>query len=378
MKILSTIKLILISCAWGLLVGGLVLFFMPNSKLSFNWQVAQDMFDFYKQQKASKNAELKTDKLTIENFSLAQAVEKTSPSVVSINAFRGRVRTDARLPSSQRVVDTFVSVGSGVIMTEQGHIVTNYHVIKDASQISANFSNGRKKVIEIVGYDAKTDLAVLKAERTFLPPANFGNSNNLKSGDLVMAIGSPFGGNQSVSLGIVSAIIDQPPFPPKIQTDASINQGNSGGALIDTKGNVVGINQIQLSSKGGGQTGINYAIPIDRVKIIVNEIIKYGRYRRNWLGIESVELIESDHKQYYPELPFGEGFFVKTIESGSPAEIAGLQIRDYIIKVNGKPSGGVAGFYQTFYALDLNAELEVEFYRNGKLQKAVIKLAEKK
>ena len=378
MKLISTLLFIFKSIFWGALIGLSFLFFVPNSKLPFNWQVANDMYNFYLEEKAAREVELKEDKLTVETFSFADAVKKASPSVVSINAFKRRLRSDDRLPSDQKVLDTGVGIGSGIIISSQGHIVTNYHVVKDAIGVSVNLDDGRKKVVSLVGYDQETDLAVLKVDLDGLIPAEFDSSEDLEPGDIVMAIGSPFGRDQSVSLGIVSALVFIPVSSRiQIQTDAAINEGNSGGPLINTEGKVVGLSQITLSSAGGGQTGINYAIPVNSVKKIVEEIINYGKVKRNWLGINGVELLESIHRANFPDVPFGEGIFVDSVETDSPADKAGLQHQDYIMKFNGQDVNGMSSFYQIFHKVPIGASVEVEFYRNGKMMKTQIDLKEK-
>ena len=379
MKLISTLLFIFKSIFWGALIGLSFLFFVPNSKLPFNWEVANDMYKFYLEEKAAKQHESKEEKLTIENFSFSKAVKKASPSVVSINAFKRRLRRDDRLPSDQQVLDTGVGFGSGIIISSQGHIVTNYHVVKDAVGVTVNLDDGRKKVVSLVGFDQETDLAVLKIDLEGLIPAELDSSEDLERGDIVMAIGSPFGRDQSASLGIVSAIVFQPVSSRiRIQTDAAINEGNSGGPLINTLGKVVGISQITLSSAGGGQTGINYAIPINEVKKVVEEILVYGKVKRNWLGISGgTEYIESVHKARYPNLPFGEGIFVVSVESQSPAEKAGLKELDYITKFNGQNVTGMSSFYKIFHEVPIGASVEVEFYRNGKIVKTQIELKER-
>ena len=375
MKQLATLIFILKSIFWGGLFGLTFLFFVPDSKLPFNWQVAQEMFDFYQSEKANRENHEKQDHLTVESFSLSSAVEKASPSVISINVIRSRLRRDSRLAPNQGVLDTAFGIGSAVIMSEQGHIVTNYHVVANADHMKVNFANGRMKFAELVGFDAVTDLAVLKVNLENLRPAELGDSETLKAGDIVMAIGSPFGGNQSVSLGIVSAIAKNP-FPPKIQTDASINQGNSGGALIDSKGRVIGINQIRLSSKGGGQTGINYAIPINQAKKIVEEIIAHGKVRRNWLGISAEEYLEASHAHKLPGIPFGTGFIVANVDKGSPADKVGITKGDFVNGFAGQKISGIHDFYNLFYSTPIDAEVEIEFIRDGQNYKKILKLVE--
>ncbi|MCW8877732.1 MAG: trypsin-like peptidase domain-containing protein [Kangiellaceae bacterium] len=365
------------SIFFGLLVGFFVLFFMPQSKLPFNWQTAKEWYQFYQIQKAEYTKEKNRNQLSIENISFANAVAKASPSVVSLNVFRPkRIRSDSRLAPNQKILDYSVGVGSGVILSNKGYVVTNYHVIDKAESVSINLPDGRRRFVELVGYDVETDIAVLKTDLQGLDSAELATSDDVKKGDIVMAIGSPFGRNQSVSLGIVSAIAYQP-LPPRIQTDAAINNGNSGGALINTSGEVVGINQMILSSAGGGQTGINYAIPISRVKRIVEDIIEYGRVKKNWLGLRLGELPRSAYQRFYPNLEYGSGLVVELVDENSPADIVGIQPGDIIFEFDGKTPSGLAGFYEMFYEVPVGAEVGIRFIRNKKVQLAKIQLFEK-
>ena len=365
------------SIFWGLLIGFSVLFFMPESKLPFNWQTAKDWYQFYQFQKAEYTKEKNQSQLTIENISFANAVEKASPSVVSLNVFRPkRIRSDSRLAPNQKILDYSVGIGSGVILSNKGYLVTNYHVIDKAESVSINLPDGRRRFVELVGYDVETDIAVLKTDLQGLDSAELATSDDVKKGDIVMAIGSPFGRNQSVSLGIVSAIAYEP-LPPKIQTDAAINNGNSGGALINTRGEVVGINQMILSSAGGGQTGINYAIPISRVKRIVEDIIEFGRVKKNWLGLRLGELRRSDYQRFFPNLKYGSGLYVEFVDENSPADKAGIKQGDIIFEFNQVTPTGLAGFYEMFYELPVGAAVDVKYLRNGKTQQAKIQLFEK-
>lgn len=373
-KIFNSIGFVLKCGFWGAFLGFLVLFFMPDSKLTINWGSAQQAWRFI-QQNALENEGNGYPKPSLTNISFSYAVEKAFPSVVSINVFRPRgLRDSEQLAPDEKILDVNVGIGSGVILNQQGYVVTNYHVIANADTITINLADGRKRVVNLIAYDADSDIAVLKTDLPELVEAELETTTEVKTGDIVMAIGSPFGRDQSVSLGIVSAVSFN---PMRIQTDAAINTGNSGGALINSKGAVVGINQWKLSSRGGGQTGLNYAIPINRVKRIAEDLIQFGRVRPNWLGVNAVELKKEYHLRQYPAIKFGTGFFVKDVEANSPALKAGVQPGDFINRFEGQPIKGVASFYRLFFKAPLGKKVEIELIRDGQLVSLPIQLVER-
>ncbi|WP_185964491.1 S1C family serine protease [Aliikangiella marina] len=351
---------------------------MPNSKLSFNWQSAQSAWQFYLQQTQEKTPHEEVPHLNITDISFSEAVQKVSSSVVSINVFRPKgFRDSAQLSSDQRIFDYGVGFGSGVVISKEGYIVTNYHVVANAEQISVNLPDGRKRFTEIIGFDKETDIAVLKTDLSDLTPAVFADSETVDTGDLVMAIGSPFGQNQSVSLGIVSAITYSG-FDPRIQTDAAINSGNSGGALINTRGEVIGINHSKVNLGSSlAQTGVNFAIPIDTVQEIVASIIKIGRFQRNWSGIEATELIQSDHERLFPNIPYKTGFFVRSIVPGSPAAEADLIIGDYVTHLDGIKISGVEAFYRLYTKLPIGKKITLDIIRKNNRMKINVQLRER-
>jgi len=363
---------------WGLLLGFLTLFFMPDSRLSFNWQSAQQAWNYFQvnHQPLAENGK----SFSIKDISFSEAVELASPSVVSITVFRHRLRESDKLAEGEKILERGLGIGSGIILSERGYIVTNYHVIANSDQVSINLQDGRKRLVDIVGYDIETDIAILKTDLSDLVPATLFNSKELKVGDFIMAMGNPLGGKQSVSLGIISAldvIVGTNMFLPLIQTDAAINSGNSGGALINLEGQVLAMNQKILSSRGGGQIGLNYAIPIDRVKKIAESIIMHGRVRQNWFGLSANELTKTKHKERFPEIKFGSGVFVGNIDQNSPAAIAGIKEWDYITRFNEQNFTGVPSFYKIFYATPLGKTVDVELIREGKLLNLTVQLFEK-
>jgi serine protease DegQ len=229
------------------------------------------------------------------------------------------------------------SLGSGVIVSTQGYILTNNHVVEAADEIEVALADGRKAVGKVVGTDSETDLAVIKIDLEKLPAITLGRAEQLKVGDVVLAIGNPFGVGQTVTMGIVSALgrnhLGINTFENFIQTDAAINPGNSGGALIDTNGNLLGINTA-IYSRSGGSLGIGFAIPVSTVKTVMDSIISTGQVVRGWIGVEPQDIT--------PELAesFGLGQKTGAIIAGvlrdGPADRAGIRPGDILIAVDGK------------------------------------------
>ena len=229
------------------------------------------------------------------------------------------------------------SLGSGVIVNSQGLILTNHHVIESADEIEVALSDGRTLPARIVGTDPETDLAVLKVNVRNLPAITFAQPGNISIGDVVLAIGNPFGVGQTVTQGIISALgrnhLGINTFENFIQTDAAINPGNSGGALIDTEGNLVGINSA-IYSRNGGSMGIGFAIPVSLVKQVMEQIIRQGGVIRGWIGIEAQditpELAESFHLKQV------RGSLVAGVVRGGPADKAGLRPGDILLEIDGR------------------------------------------
>lgn len=231
-----------------------------------------------------------------------------------------------------------LSSGSGVIISEDGYIVTNYHVIRNAEIIDVTFNDKRKYQAKVIGYDTMTDIALLKIDETGLPFLSYGDSDKLKIGQWVLAIGNPFNLTSTVTAGIVSAkardinIISNYGIEAFIQTDAAVNPGNSGGALVDITGKLVGINAA-IASNTGSYTGYSFAIPINIVKKVVSDIIKYGEVRRAFLGASIVDLNADIAK--YLGVSKTEGVYIYDINANGAAERAGLKTGDIIESING-------------------------------------------
>jgi serine protease Do len=230
------------------------------------------------------------------------------------------------------------SLGSGFVIDPDGIIVTNNHVIKDADEVVVNFSDGAQLNAEVVGRDTKTDLAVLrvKPERP-LKAVKLGDSDSARIGDWVMAIGNPFGFGRTVTLGIVSAIgrdINSGPYDNFIQTDASINKGNSGGPLFDMDGNVIGINTA-IISPSGGSIGLGFAIPANLAKNVIDDLIEFGETRRGWLGVQIQSV--TDEIADSLGLDKARGALVGDVVTDGPAEKGGIKPGDVVLEFDGKP-----------------------------------------
>ncbi len=228
------------------------------------------------------------------------------------------------------------SLGSGVIVNENGLILTNQHVIEAADEIKVALEDGRTVSAHIVGTDPDTDLAVLKIDMRNLPAITFADAEKNKVGDIVLAIGNPFGVGQTVTQGIISALgrnhLGISTFENFIQTDASINPGNSGGALIDAEGNLVGINSA-IYSRNGGSMGIGFAIPVSIAKQVMEQIIRQGSVTRGWIGIEAQDITTELADSF--KLKNTQGSLIAGIIKNSPAEQAGLRAGDILLEING-------------------------------------------
>lgn len=230
------------------------------------------------------------------------------------------------------------SLGSGVIVSPDGYILTNYHVVEAADEIEAVLADGRKASAKLVGTDPETDLAVIKIELKQLPAIMLGNVDSAKVGDVVLAIGNPFGVGQTVTMGIISALgrnnLHINHFENFIQTDAAINFGNSGGALIDTNGNLLGINSA-IYSQTGGSVGIGFAIPVSTAKTVMESIIKSGHVVRGWIGVESQEITPELAQSF--GLQRDSGAIIAGVVRNGPADKAGIKPGDILVAVDGKP-----------------------------------------
>lgn len=287
--------------------------------------------------------------------SLSAPAQKASPAVVSINTSKG----GARKPNSQDPWFRFfygeqeeqnpAGLGSGVIVSPEGHILTNNHVIEDADDIEVVLSDGRKALAKVIGTDPDTDLALLQVPFDKLPAIVLGQLQDLQVGDVVLAIGNPFGVGQTVTSGIVSALgrsqLGINTFENFIQTDAAINPGNSGGALVDVNGHLMGINTA-IYSRSGGSMGIGFAIPISTAKQVMQDLLKNGKVVRGWIGVEpqnlSAELAETFQLKPISNDLKASGVVITGVLQNGPAAKAGIRPGDVIIQVAKQPVGNVS------------------------------------
>ena len=278
-----------------------------------------------------------------------EAVRRSSPAVVNIfsskevRAPRNPLLNDPlfrRFFGEQFGDDTqrATSLGSGVIVSPSGYILTNHHVVETADEIEVALSDGKKLLAKVVGNDPETDLAVLRVNADKLPAITFGQSEQLRVGDTVLAIGNPFGVGQTVTSGIVSALgrsgLHINTFENFIQTDAAINPGNSGGALVDARGNLVGINTA-IYSRSGGSMGIGFAIPASTAKMVMEQIIRNGTVTRGWIGVEVQEITPALAESF--KLPDARGAIIAGVLRGGPADKAGVKPGDVLTAIDGAP-----------------------------------------
>lgn len=306
--------------------------------------------------------------------SYSSAVSRAAPSVVNIytrtvtkatkhpllnDPFFGRLynRQQQRIESS---------LGSGVIMQSDGFIMTNHHVIDGADQILVLLYDGRTAAAVVVGTDPETDLAVLKINASQLQPISIGDPAQARIGDVVLAIGNPFGVGQTVTQGIVSATqrngIGLNTFENFIQTDADINPGNSGGALVDVYGNLLAINTASLNQSGSA--GISFAIPADTAEKVLEDIIQYGHVIRGWLGMDAFPLNPQVSKQL--NLPVNNGLLVRGVFNGGPSHRAGIQANDIVISINGSPVTDRHTSVSQIAEVMPGKTIELEILRQGK------------
>jgi serine protease DegQ len=274
--------------------------------------------------------------------SYSSAAKRASPAVVSITASKVTARNPhANDPNFRRYFgqqdrqeQNQVGLGSGVIVSPEGFLITNNHVIEGADDIEVMLTDGRKAKARIIGTDPESDVAVLKIELDKLPSITFGSTDNLQVGDVVLAIGNPFGVGQTVTSGIVSALgrnqLGINTFENFIQTDAAINPGNSGGALVDANGNLLGINTA-IYSRTGGSMGIGFAIPVTTARQVMESLIKDGMVTRGWIGVEPRDLTAEIAATF--NLPVKEGVLITGVLQNGPASEGGMRPGDVVLKI---------------------------------------------
>jgi Do/DeqQ family serine protease len=258
------------------------------------------------------------------------------------------------------------SLGSGVIVSTSGYLLTNHHVVEAADEIEVALPDGKKLLAKVVGNDPETDLAVLRVNADKLPAITFGSSDALRVGDVVLAIGNPFGVGQTVTGGIVSALgrtgLGINTFENFIQTDAAINPGNSGGALIDAGGNLVGINTA-IFSRSGGSMGIGFAIPVSTAKMVVEQIVKSGGVTRGWIGVEVQEITPALADSF--KLGGQRGALIAGVLRGGPADKAGIKPGDVLTEVEGKAVADPTAMLNLIAALAPGSSAKMKLKRQG-------------
>jgi len=259
------------------------------------------------------------------------------------------------------------NLGSGVIVSEQGYILTNSHVVEAADEIEVALADGRRAQARVVGADPETDLAVLKINLAKLPSITFGQSDQTSVGDVVLAIGNPFGVGQTVTMGIVSALgrshLGINTFENFIQTDAAINPGNSGGALVDVNGNLIGINTaIYSRTPGGASLGIGFAIPVSAARHVMEQIVKTGAVIRGWIGVGVQDMTRELAESF--NVPQVRGTLISEVMRGGPADKAGVKPGDILIAVNGAPVNDSAGMLGLVAALPPGEQATLKVVRN--------------
>ncbi len=305
----------------------------------------------------------------------ADAARRSQPSVVNIFSSK-----EMRVAPNPLMDDPFfrrffghqpdnrsqrsTNLGSGVIVSPDGYVLTNHHVVEAADGIQVALSDGRTLAAKLVGSDPETDLAVLKMDQADLPAMTFANSDRLKVGDVVLAIGNPFGVGQTVTMGIVSALgrsqLGINTFENYIQTDAAINPGNSGGALVDAAGNLVGINTA-IYSRSGGNMGIGFAIPVSIVRQVMDQIIAQGSVTRGWVGVEVQDITPEIAESF--ELKISQGALIAGVLRGGPADRAGIRPGDVLTAVDGQKVEDSAALLKVIAALPPGKQVPLSLVR---------------
>ena len=366
----------------GMLLGGLFI---------SNWDafVIQDNFD--QADYRSITPVVAADQRSLGDFSstFASIAEKVKPSVVLIRSKRVARRNQQRFLNpfeeffggrSPRNTEPRPDrgLGSGVIVSEDGYILTNNHVVENADELTVHLSDKRKAKAEIVGLDPRTDLAVIKVDFENLPVLSFGNSDKLRVGEWVMAVGNPFGLDHTVTAGIVSAkgrgnVLDRNSYENFIQTDAAINPGNSGGALVDLEGSLMGINTA-IYSRTGGYQGIGFAVPANMARSIMTRLVKDGRITRGYLGVQISNLDEDLAAAM--GLDNSAGVLINEVMEDGPASNSDLQVEDVVIALNNTEVEDVDDLRTRIADIAPGTEVKLKIVRDGEQKTISIELAE--
>ncbi|HWA11927.1 MAG TPA: DegQ family serine endoprotease [Burkholderiales bacterium] len=317
-------------------------------------------------------------------------VEKQGPAVVNVSTTStARGGAQSPVPEDDPFYDFFRrfgpqqprdyearSLGSGFIISADGTILTNAHVVDAADEVTVKLSDKREFKAKVIGSDKRTDVAVIKIEAAGLPVVKIGDPEKLKVGEWVLAIGSPFGFESTVTAGIVSAkgrSLPQENYVPFIQTDVAINPGNSGGPLFNLKGEVVGINS-QIYSRTGGFMGLSFAIPIDVATDVANQLKSSGRVSRGRIGVTIQEITRELAESF--KLPKAAGALVTSVEKGSPADKAGVQVSDVIVKFDGREVGSSVDLPRIVAQTRPGSKVNMELWRNGAAKEISVTVGE--
>lgn len=309
--------------------------------------------------------------------SLATMLEKVTPSVVNIATEGHQPASDSLMsdpffkrffgdaPSGEGQIN---GTGSGVIIhAQRGHVLTNAHVVENADAIHVTLKDGRKYLADVVGVDPRADLAVLQIPSDHLTAMRFGDSDRLRVGDFVVAIGNPYSIGQTVTSGIISALHRNPgisEYENFIQTDAPINLGNSGGPLVNLQGELIGINTAILGDQGGGSLGIGFAVPINTAAGVITQIVQYGKVERGQLGVEVQDLDAAMARDF--GMKSNVGAIISQVIAGSPAEKAGIQTGDIITKLNEKNVSNAVDVKNMIGDLRVGSAVQMTILRAGR------------
>ncbi len=317
--------------------------------------------------------------------SFSTAAKRASPAVVSITA--SKMPSRSALPDDpwlqffglqQQQPQPQVGLGSGVVVSSEGYLLTNNHVIEGADDIEVQLADSRKAHAKLVGTDPESDIAVLKIDLDKLPAITFGNTDTLEVGDVVLAIGNPFGVGQTVTSGIVSALgrnqLGINTFENFIQTDAAINPGNSGGALVDAEGRLLGINTA-IYSRSGGSMGIGFAIPVSTAKQVMESLITQGEVKRGWIGVEPRDLTPEMAETF--DLPVKEGVLISGVLQNGPAGRGGMRPGDVVVKIASAPIRNTNQLLNAVAALQPNTDAQISVQRGNKLLDLTVHVAQR-
>ena len=317
--------------------------------------------------------------------SYAAAAQRAAPAVVSVITSkspmsRGRQAEDPwfRYFFGEPGNPAQSGIGSGVIVSDDGYVLTNNHVVDRMDDIEVVLTDGRRSRAEVVGTDPESDLALLRVQLDKLPAVSFGDSDTLQVGDVVLAIGNPFGVGQTVTSGIVSALgrnqLGINTFENFIQTDAAINPGNSGGALVDASGNLMGINTA-IYSRSGGNLGIGFAIPVSTARLVVEGLVRDGVVTRGWIGVEPRDLTPEMAETF--NLRASQGVLITGVLQGGPASDGGLRPGDVVTKVAQTPVANTAQLLNAVASLKPHSRARLEVQRSGREVEVTVTVAQR-